>query len=117
MIWGYHLRLNVSGCNDKILKKEELDKWICELVEKIDMITFGAPQIVHFGKNEPHLSGWTVTQLIETSNIMAHFCDNTKQAYIDIFSCREFHHDLAINHFKEFFEPANIWSDFTIRSA
>lgn len=104
--WGFHLMLDCSNCkNEAITNPETLKAWVQELVQEIQMVAYGEPQIVHFGENDPKLTGWTVLQLIETSNIMAHFNDFTNEAYIDVFSCREFDRELAIGVVRKYFSP------------
>lgn len=58
------------------------------LVKEIDMVPYGEPQVVHFGSGDK--SGYTLVQLIETSNITAHFCEETNDMYLDVFSCKPF---------------------------
>jgi S-adenosylmethionine/arginine decarboxylase-like enzyme len=116
--WGYHLLLDCSGCDkDAIINPEVLRDWVNTLVDRIEMVPYGEPQIIHFGHNEYHLAGWTVIQLIETSNIIAHFNDNTCEGYIDIFSCKEYDEDDAINTIVEFFNPKKIRKTFLTRQA
>jgi S-adenosylmethionine/arginine decarboxylase-like enzyme len=81
------------------------------------MVPYGEPQVIHFGHNERHLEGWTVIQLIETSNIIAHFNDHTGEGYIDIFSCRHFDIDTAVDTVEEYFEPTKIRKTFLTRQA
>lgn len=117
-VWGHHLTIDAGGCsNGLITDPDYLEGWVKDLVEKIGMVAYGEPQIVHFGKNEPHLSGWTVIQLIETSNIVAHFCDNTDQAYIDVFSCKPFPVDMACQHILDWFCPSSMRTNFLTRNA
>jgi S-adenosylmethionine/arginine decarboxylase-like enzyme len=52
------------------------------------MVPFGEPQIVMFGSGNK--KGYTLVQLIETSNITAHFVEETDDLYLDVFSCKEF---------------------------
>jgi S-adenosylmethionine/arginine decarboxylase-like enzyme len=52
------------------------------------MVAYGAPQVVHFGSGDK--SGYTLVQLIETSNITAHFCEESNDMYLDVFSCKPF---------------------------
>ena len=97
--WGYHLILDVADCDqDFITNPDQLSAWVKELVQDIKMVAYGEPQILHFGHNADHLEGWTVLQLIETSNITAHFCDNTREGYIDIFSCMPFDEYTALEN-------------------
>ena len=58
------------------------------LVKRIDMVPYGEPQVVHFGTGDK--AGYTLVQLIETSNITAHFCEETNDMYLDVFSCKPF---------------------------
>jgi hypothetical protein len=53
-------------------------------VKEIDMVAFGAPRIVRFGSD--HCKGYTLVQLIQTSNITAHFAEDTNDVYLDVFS-------------------------------
>jgi S-adenosylmethionine decarboxylase len=116
--WGYHTLLDCSECNiEAITNKETLTKWVKTLVERIDMVPYGEPQVLHFGHNEVHLEGWTVIQLIETSNIIAHFNDHTGEGYIDIFSCKEYNMQDAIDTVVEFFNPKKIRRTYLTRQA
>jgi S-adenosylmethionine/arginine decarboxylase-like enzyme len=118
MYWGYHLLLDCSECDRAaITDPEKLRGWIKELVKRIKMVPYGEPQILHFGHNERHLEGWTVIQLIETSNIIAHFNDHTGEGYIDIFSCKEYDVEDAIKTVKEYFNPVKIRKTFITRQA
>jgi len=49
-----------------------------------------------------------LVQLIETSNICAHFVDATGEAYIDVFSCKDFDIDVVMETITEFFGPDSI---------
>lgn len=116
--WGFQTLIDCGGCDiASITNPEKLELWVKELVKRIDMVPYGEPQILHFGHNEVHLEGWTVIQLIETSNIIAHFNDHTGEGYIDIFSCREYNIDDAIDVVKEYFSPVTIRKTFITRQA
>lgn len=116
--WGFHLILDCSKCDaEAITNPETLKEFSNTLVNEIQMVKYGEPQILHFGHNEPHLAGWTVLQFIETSNILCHFCDNTREGYLDIFSCKEFDQDIAISVVKRFFSPEEIRVTFLTRQA
>lgn len=116
--WGYHLILDCSDCDRGAITDPKIIKEFSDsLVKKIDMVPYGEPQIIHFGHNAPHLTGWTLLQFIETSNIMAHFCDHSGEGYIDIFSCKEYNHEVAIEVVKQFFNPSKIRKTFLTRQA
>jgi S-adenosylmethionine decarboxylase len=70
------------------------------------MKAYGEPQIVHFGSGNK--AGYTLVQLIETSNICAHFTEEDDGMYLDVFSCKEFDYKDVEKVVKEYFEPKNI---------
>jgi S-adenosylmethionine decarboxylase len=105
-IWGQHLILALAGCpRDRLTDADNLRKWVKDLVESIKMKAYGEPQLEHFATHSYDASGYTLLQLIETSNICAHFAENLGQVYIDIFSCKRFDNDLAVAVCREYFEP------------
>jgi len=116
MSWGYHLLLDLSKCEaSSIRNKTVIRKFSRKLVKQIDMIPYKNPIIVHFGKDDK--MGFTLVQLIETSNISAHFCECTNDAYIDIFSCKEFDKQTAVNLAQKVFKPQFIKTNFILRNA
>ena len=109
MPWGQHLVLDFDGCPKALLaSKENILKWTKELVEAIDMVSFGKPVIEHFATHSHEAAGYTLLQMIETSNIAAHFAENIGQVYIDIFSCKAFDNQVAIDVCSKYFEPTKI---------
>jgi len=68
--WGYHLLLDcTNGDRELIASKENVYKFIKELVVAIDMVAFGEPWIERFATHDLSKSGISFCQLIETSNI------------------------------------------------
>lgn len=110
--WGKHSALDCQACDIESIKSaENIEAFTKALVKRIDMVAFGEPQIVHFGSGNK--TGYTLVQLIETSNICAHFCDDTGDVYLDVFSCKEFNVRDVIDVFNEYFKPKKIlWLDF-----
>jgi S-adenosylmethionine/arginine decarboxylase-like enzyme len=105
-IWGYHLALDLAGCSlEKIKNKQTILDFCKQLVEAIDMKAYGEPECVHFAEHDPGKAGYTLTQLIETSNICGHFVDSTGEAYIDVFSCKSFDYNTALEVAVQWFEP------------
>lgn len=115
--WGYHLQLNCKACNEnaKWPNENKIYEFTKELVQAIDMIAYGEPQIYHFGTGNK--AGYTLIQLIETSNIAAHFCDDSGDVYLDVFSCKEFSMRTVIDLVHEWFEPERITPHFQKRQA
>jgi S-adenosylmethionine/arginine decarboxylase-like enzyme len=60
----------------------------------------------HFG--EGNKSGYTLVQLIETSNITGHFCDDSGDAYLDVFSCKYFDENVVQHVVNTWFKPESI---------
>jgi S-adenosylmethionine decarboxylase len=106
--WGKHLIINVAGCDkQKATDPEFIKDFTKELVQKIDMKPFGEPQVVHFADGTDK-AGWTMIQLIETSNIMGHFLDDSGDLYLDVFSCKDFDEMVVYNLIKFYFSPDDI---------
>ena len=88
--FGLSVHINLFGCNhEKICDIEYIKAWIIDLCNYIEMKRHGDMIAERFG-TEPHLYGYSVMQLIETSCITAHFSEQTDCCYIDVFSCKDF---------------------------
>lgn len=113
--WGYALSLDIAKCCPAAIRSRPMIyQFTKKLVTDIDMKAFGEPLIVRFG--EGNKAGYTLVQLIETSNITAHFCEQDNAAFIDIFSCKPYDIETAILVVKEFFEPQHIVRHYIERS-
>lgn len=102
--WGTEAQLDLSNCDPNIIRDKELiENFVIELCDLIDMKRFGECTVVHFGEDEK-VAGYSMTQLIETSLISAHFANLTNAAYINVFSCKEFDprtvEDFCVAYFK-----------------
>lgn len=116
--WGWHLLLDLKSCDQKLITdRDHLAKFLSALVKRIDMVAFGDPMIEHFATHDPEKAGYSIVQLIETSNITGHFVDKNGDAYIDIFSCRLFSVEDAIAVIREYFAPQNVSHKFVPRLA
>lgn len=104
-MFGEHLIIDVENCvKNTYTNPEYLKSWVKSLVKEIEMVPYGEPNVVHFGKHDPNLAGWTVVQLIETSNIVAHFNDIDGSACIDVFSCKPFDPMKVFEHLNKWFK-------------
>jgi len=114
--WGYHLALDCGKClGSRIRDKNTIDVFTRNLVRRIDMIPFGDPQIVHFGSGNK--AGYTLVQLIETSNICAHFVEETDDMYLDVFSCKTFSPEVVKDVVRLYFQPNTIREHYFVRQA
>jgi S-adenosylmethionine decarboxylase len=114
--WGYHLILDCAACDKgKITDPANITAFAKELVKRIDMVAYGEPQVIRFGSGNKE--GYTLVQLIETSNICAHFCNDSGDGYIDVFSCKPFVNADVVATVREFFSPTNINQSYLTRDA
>jgi S-adenosylmethionine/arginine decarboxylase-like enzyme len=114
--WGYHLIVNAAGCDPEAIRsKDTIQSFSKELVQQINMVAYGKPQIVRFGTSVQ--KGYTLVQLIETSNITAHFSEDTNEVYFDVFSCKTFRPKDALQVFSKYFSPKKMTTDFFARQA
>lgn len=114
--WGYHLILDCSKCLPRSIRdRQNIEAFTNNLVHRIDMVPFGKPQIQHFGSGNK--AGYTLVQLIETSNICAHFVEETNDMYLDVFSCKDFKHDDVKDLVEFYFRPKHMKHTFMVRNA
>ena len=106
--FGQHLILNCrAGELAAISCKETLQNFIDELVSTIGMEKHGPARIEHFGE-EAHLKGYTIDQLIKTSNICFHFAEQSSNFFGDIFSCKRFDIGKVRECVLKYFHPKEI---------
>ena len=114
--WGYHTILDCSGCNhDAITSYDTIYHFVKELVEKIDMVAYGEPQIVNFGSEDK--AGYTLVQLIETSNICCHFVNELDEMYLDVFSCKPYDREIVKELVVKYFAATNLREGYIERKA
>ena len=108
--------VNASGCLPHSIRcSNNIYQFTKRLVHKIDMVSYGEPHIVMFGTGNK--KGYTLVQLIETSNITAHFVEETNDVYLDVFSCKPFEPKDVMSVFSESFAPLKSDTKFLVRQA
>jgi len=106
--WGLATSVDLQGCNPaSIQSAEKIRAFVDALCTLIDMKKFGPTVVVDFGE-DPRVSGYSMTQLIETSLISGHFANQSDAAYIDIFSCKAYPPYVAAEFAREFFEAQEV---------
>lgn len=116
--WGHHLMLDCRAGDLKLVRDGENIKQFAEdLVNKIEMTAYGDPIVEHFATHNPEAAGYSLLQLIETSNIAGHFVDINGDFYLDIFSCKEFDIEVAKKVVEQWFNPENIKVSYFTRQA
>ena len=114
--FGYHLMLDCSGCNANIASRDSIYDFTKELVKNIDMTAHGEPVIEYLLPGDPK-QGYSMMQLITTSNITGHFMELDGTAYFDIFSCKEFDQNVAKDTVQKYFSPGRMRANFLTRHA
>jgi S-adenosylmethionine decarboxylase len=114
--WGFMLSLDCAGCHPHLIRsRNNIIAFTNKLVKEIDMKAYGKPQVVMFG--EGNKKGFTLVQLIETSNITAHFCEETNDMYFDLFSCKPYNIEKAIRVVNDYFSPVSVKPNYFERNA
>jgi S-adenosylmethionine/arginine decarboxylase-like enzyme len=102
--WGMSISVDLKNCDPEIMRNaDQVKEFVDQLVKLLKMRKFGETTVVDFGDN-PRVSGFSMTQLIETSLISGHFANNSDAIYLDIFSCKEYPPYEAAEFCKEFFK-------------
>jgi S-adenosylmethionine decarboxylase len=113
--WGLLASVDLYECNPETIRDAEaIKRFVVELCERIDMRRYGDCQVVHFG-DDPKVSGFSMTQLIETSLISAHFANESNTTYLDVFSCKYFEPSEVALFSQEFFGAKEYILNVTLR--
>jgi S-adenosylmethionine/arginine decarboxylase-like enzyme len=114
--WGLHMIVNAGGCDRRMIRSSQnILQFSDKLVKRIDMVAYGTPLLKHFGSGNK--AGFTLVQLIETSNIIAHFAEENDEMYLDVFSCKEFDPKIVEAVVHNFFRPKALESQLIPRQA
>lgn len=113
--WGLAVCVDLTSCNPEIIRNEEkIKQFVLELCNLLEMRAFGPTTVVHFG-DDPKVTGFSMTQLIETSLISGHFANQTNSAYLDIFSCKAFLPYQAAKFCKNYFKAKKMKIKINLR--
>ncbi|MBI5840711.1 MAG: S-adenosylmethionine decarboxylase [Chloroflexi bacterium] len=102
--WGLSSCIDLYECDLNLMKDADaIREFVRLLCDRIKMKRFGETQVVHFG-DDPRVNGFSMTQLIETSLVSAHFAEAACAIYLDVFSCAPYDPEdaakFALNYFK-----------------
>jgi len=113
--WGLACSVDLRNCDSTLIRDAEaIRRFVRELCVLIDMKRFGDTVVVDFGTND-RVSGYSMTQLIETSLISGHFANASNAAYIDIFSCKPYPPKRAAEFCRDFFKAGEYSFNVTFR--
>ncbi|MBN1930476.1 MAG: S-adenosylmethionine decarboxylase [Desulfobacterales bacterium] len=113
--WGLLSCIDLYDCDpEKIRSESEIRNFVKRLCDLIEMKRFGETQIVHFGEDEK-VAGFSMTQLIETSLISAHFANKSNTTYLDVFSCKPYQPQVVVDFAKNFFKSNRVKFNVIVR--
>ncbi|MFT3893248.1 MAG: S-adenosylmethionine decarboxylase [Anaerolineales bacterium] len=104
--WGVSTAIDLYDCDlDLMNNAEAIREFVRILCDRIKMRRYGETQVVFFG-DEPRVQGYSMTQLIETSLISAHFANASRAIYLDVFSCAPYDPEDAAQFAMEYFKAS-----------
>ena len=107
-LWGLLSCIDLYGCDPATIRDaEKIKQFVIDLCDLIDMKRFGETQVVNFGEDE-RVAGYSMTQLIETSLISAHFANQSNTTYLDVFSCKLYDSQAVADFAKSFFKAKRV---------
>src|SRR5512139_629584 len=113
--WGISSSIDFYECDLKRMQDADaIREFVKTLCDRIKMRRYGETQVVYFG-DDPRVTGFSMTQLIETSLISAHFADASCAIYLDVFSCAPYEPEAVAKFAAEYFKAARYNINVTYR--
>ncbi len=113
--WGVSSSIDLYDCDLSLMQNADaIREFVKILCDRIKMRRYGETQVVFFG-DEPRVQGFSMTQLIETSLISAHFADASRAIYLDVFSCALYDPEDAAQFAKDYFKASRYQLNVTNR--
>ena len=113
--WGLSTMISLYDCDPERIRDETMiRRFVVALCDHIDMRRFGPCTVVNFGEDE-RVAGYSMTQLIETSLISAHFANASNAVYLDVFSCKAYEPDSVATFAKDWFKAGSVTVDANLR--
>jgi S-adenosylmethionine decarboxylase len=104
--WGVSTAIDLYDCDlDLMNDADAIREFVKILCDRIKMRRYGETQVVFFG-DEPRVQGYSMTQLIETSLISAHFANASRAIYLDVFSCAPYDPEDAAQFAMDYFKAS-----------
>ena len=105
---GNHLTIDAFNCSSDLNNKELVENILNQLPELIGMNKITEPKVVRYTHENTNESGITGFVIVAESHIAIHTYPNKKFLSADIFSCKEFNYDKAIEYIKEKFNAEKV---------
>ncbi len=105
---GSQLIIDAFECNQKLESIEAIEKFLLDIADDIDMTPISEPKVINHKAEKEEDSGITGFLIIAESHISIHTYPKKKFASIDIFSCKEFDYNRAVEYTKTAFAPKRV---------
>jgi S-adenosylmethionine decarboxylase len=104
-VFGPHLIIDGSRCNtEKLADRNIVEQVLNEYPAAIGMTKIGGPYMFEYQAPDPAYSGVSGIVVIAESHIAIHTFPELDYFTMDIFSCKNFDHELAIDYIKRAFD-------------
>ena len=114
--FGPHLTLDLTGCPKEILENYELHfNYLKTLPEMIGMTPIIQPYVFPYSGLVPEDRGITGIVIIAESHLSVHSFQEKNYTFIDIFSCKDFDVDKAVEYTLELFKPTSFTKNIVER--
>lgn len=114
-VWGIACSFDIYNCDPGTIRDADaIKRFVKELCDLIEMKRYGDTTVVHFGEDEK-VAGYSMTQLIETSLISAHFANLTNTTYLDVFSCKPYDPAVVEEFARKFFGGTHVTTNVNLR--
>ncbi len=106
--YGPHLMIDLNACNTEKLADLELCRYfLSSMPDAIGMTKITEPNVFWYNAEEKEEQGITGMVIIAESHISIHTYPYKQFAFIDVFSCKPFDTELALQRAVSMFESAD----------
>ena len=114
--FGPHITLDLKGCPKEVLSDYNLHfNYLKSLPELIHMTPITQPYVFPYSGLVPEDKGITGIVIIAESHISVHSFEDKGYCFIDIFSCKDFDVDKAVEYTLELFKPTSFTKNIVER--
>lgn len=103
MIYGMHLTLRIGQVEQPqaLVGKEQITAMLETLVDRVGMRVLAGPMVAE-ERGIPERHGWSGVVILYESHAAIHTYPNQQEAFIDLFSCKDFDPSLVLDTLQSF---------------
>lgn len=106
--FGPHLMIDMQGCDVEALSSlQGCFEGLAELPDLVSMTPITQPYVFPYQGKQPQDAGITGFVVIAESHISIHTFPERAYCFIDIFSCRDFDVEKALQYCLQWFKPSS----------